>query len=282
MKEFNNNFFVSPHEFVTIDLNDNQENVHQGQTNQKISKKNTHIKPNLELQIRISNTITNVPITVHNAHTPDSFTSLPPVRKTSCENMLLKNKSNRINKQHKITNSRQEPSRLVDLPPQRFHIPNALFSSNKKQIKDQNALLGFTIVENWSVSCSIDIFDILTDMQLFHIDMDLFSIFPTYRIIQHDKEIAKCTMIGENGHKIFFIYKRKDKKEEISILGNFLGHQYDMKRYEQLVAKVSPEKWAHAHCFGLQVMPGEDVLHAIAALIVVERCVQNMRDEQIL
>jgi len=48
------------------------------------------------------------------------------------------------------------------------------------------------------------------------------------------------------------------------------------------VAKVSPEKWAHAHCFGLQVMPGEDVLHAIAALIVVERCVQNMRDEQIL
>lgn len=306
MLEFEDAYAESPHEFVDISLNSsyevtagdpilanspvlltnnaiNQANIPgikkpQIVTPQKNFSQNEYIKHIFD---RANETLAQLAIK-YNVSEQDILRANQIIDLETFRGEVLRIPNNRGLTEITATDS-PSAMRKLNIPAQRFHIPSRLFSSNNKQISDHRALVGFSVVENWSMlSCSIDVFDVLTDMKLFHISMDMFSIFPTYRITQFDQEIAKCTMVGDNVKKIVFLYKRRDKKEELHAMGDFLGNNYQIKRFEHVLAKASRESWARNKCFSLQILPNEDVLHVIAMVVIIERCVQNIRDEQVL
>ncbi len=161
----------------------------------------------------------------------------------------------------------------------RFHVPRYMFlqADSTSSIIDEKAMFGFQVAENNSLTYCLSISDLITEQPLVKVTTDLFSMFPTYRVTQFGKEIAKCTMIGGNGMKMGFIYKRRDTLEQTTATGDFLGHHYYIHTPTGIVARVSMDKWARRGCLALELTPGEDILHVIAMTVIIERCVHNER-----
>jgi uncharacterized protein YxjI len=160
----------------------------------------------------------------------------------------------------------------------KFNIKTAFFSlsGGDMTITDENNQPVFKVIGQWSLTTDFEVLDARTMQSVCKIGQDLISIRDTFRVHHNSKDIAKCvkkiTMFKDH-----YEYTRLDNNDKLDVNGDLREYHFNVRRGEQITATIEKAVWTQTDCYGLTVLPNEDVLHHICIVIIIERELEERR-----
>ena len=112
--------------------------------------------------------------------------------------------------------------------------------------------------------------------ELAFIEQKLFSFLPHYRIHRNGELFAEVL-------KEFTWFKKRFTLDvpgpnDYQIDGSFWDHEYEFIRGGRVVAHVSRAIWSWNHCYGVEVVPGEDDISILCTAIVIDQVLHDEHD----
>jgi uncharacterized protein YxjI len=104
----------------------------------------------------------------------------------------------------------------------------------------------------------------------------LLSWGPTYEIHRHG---ALAAVVKKHLFTFFHCKFTVDVPgpDDLSAEGDFLDHEYEFRRGDELVATVSKQWFTWTDTYGVDVAPGEDDVLVLASAVVVDLCCHENR-----
>lgn len=170
------------------------------------------------------------------------------------------------------------PMPLIQNQVRRFNIRTAFFSftGGDMMILDEFQQPAFQVVGKWSLTTNFEVRDARSGQTLCRIGQDLITLRDTFRVYNGSVELAKCVK-KITFFKDHYVYTRLDKHETLDIHGDFFEYNFNVKRNGQITGEIQKAVWTLRDCYGLSVNPGEDILHHICMVIIIERELEERR-----
>lgn len=118
-------------------------------------------------------------------------------------------------------------------------------------------------------------FQDMSGREVAFISQRLFNFFPKYDIYRGGELFAEMTKEFSWFQKAFTL--DIPGPNDYSINGSFWDHHYEFLREGQVVAQISKAVWSWNHCYGVDIIEGEDDISILCAAIVID---QILHDEQ--
>lgn len=113
--------------------------------------------------------------------------------------------------------------------------------------------------------------------ELAQIQQKLFTWRPKYEIIREGALFAEVV-------KEFSWFQKKFTLDvpgpnDYVIDGSFWDHEYCFMRSGKVVARISRAVWSWAHCYGVEIEDGEDVVSILCTAIVIDQVLHDEKDD---
>jgi uncharacterized protein YxjI len=168
-----------------------------------------------------------------------------------------------------------EPRQMPDIKydqPRTFNIRKDFFTftGGDMDIMDEKGQPVYRVEGKWNITTDFRVHDVKTGAQLFRIGEDFFSFRKCYRVYCGDVEVAKCL---KRIHPLtaHYTYERRDFVEMLDIKCDFFNIDINILRDDKKTAYIQRGLFTIRDCFQIVIEPGENILHHLCMVIIMER-----------
>ncbi|HLP47799.1 MAG TPA: LURP-one-related family protein [Candidatus Kapabacteria bacterium] len=118
----------------------------------------------------------------------------------------------------------------------------------------------------------------LSGKELVYISQELISLTPRYKIYREKKQIATIVKKITLFKPVYII--NIPGQDDYKVVGDFLEYEFTITKKGREVAYISKNFFSWYDSYGVAIVPGEDDILILAAVVVIDLVSQESRDRQ--